>query len=142
LHRDGWVSGRPHRLQEGKNVDWQRLKAKIDCGADFVLTQLFFDNSDFFVFREYMLKKLGVSVPICPGVLPILSTAQIKRFTALCGARLPGSLLSKLEEFGGNDEAVLEFGIEYATRQCEELLREGVPGLHIYTSTRPTQRPR
>jgi methylenetetrahydrofolate reductase (NADPH) len=119
--------------KEGKQVDWERLKAKIECGADFVLTQLFFDNSDFFVFREYMIKKLGISVPICPGVLPILSTAQIKRFTALCGARLPGSLLSKLEEFGGNDEGVLEFGIEYATRQCEELLREGVPGLHIYT---------
>ena len=119
--------------KEGKHVDWERLKAKIECGADFVLTQLFFDNSDFFVFREYMIKKLGISVPICPGVLPILSTAQIKRFTALCGARLPGSLLSKLEEFGGNDEGVLEFGIEYATRQCEELLREGVPGLHIYT---------
>jgi methylenetetrahydrofolate reductase (NADPH) len=119
--------------KEGKHIDWERLKAKIECGADFVLTQLFFDNSDFFVFREYMIKKLGVSVPICPGVLPILSTAQIKRFTALCGARLPGALLSKLEDFGGNEEAVLEFGIEYATRQCEELLREGVPGLHIYT---------
>jgi methylenetetrahydrofolate reductase (NADPH) len=116
--------------KEGKQIDWERLKAKIECGADFVLTQLFFDNSDFFVFREYMIKKLGVSVPICPGVLPILSTAQIKRFTALCGARLPGS---NLEAFGGDDGGVLEFGIEYATRQCEELLREGVPGLHIYT---------
>lgn len=119
--------------KEGKYVDWQRLKAKIDCGADFVLTQLFFDNADFFLFREYLTKKLGVNVPISSGVLPILGTAQIKRFTALCGARLPAPLLTRLEQFGDNEEAVTEFGIEYASRQCEELIREGVSGLHIYT---------
>ncbi|HVR35648.1 MAG TPA: methylenetetrahydrofolate reductase [NAD(P)H] [Methylomirabilota bacterium] len=119
--------------KEGKHVDWDRLKAKIDCGADFVLTQLFYDNSDFFEFRDYMTRKLGVTVPICPGVLPILSTAQIKRFTALCGARLPKPLLSRLEELVDDDEAVRQFGVEYATEQCQELLREGVPGLHLYT---------
>ena len=119
--------------KEGKFVDWQRLKAKIDEGADFVLTQLFFDNSDFFLFREYMTKKLGVTVPICPGVLPILSASQIKRFTALCGARLPAPLLSRLDALGENDDAVREFGIEYATQQCSELLRGGIPGLHFYT---------
>ena len=75
--------------KEGKYVDWQRLQAKIGCGADFVLTQLFFDNKDFFEFEDFLTRKLGVTVPICPGVLPILGTAQIKRFTALCGARLP-----------------------------------------------------
>jgi methylenetetrahydrofolate reductase (NADPH) len=119
--------------KEGKHVDWDRLKAKIDCGADFVLTQLFYDNSDFFEFRDYMTRKLGVTVPICPGVLPILSTAQIKRFTALCGARLPKPLLNRLEELADDDEAVRRFGVEYATEQCLELLREGVPGLHLYT---------
>ncbi|MBM3837794.1 MAG: methylenetetrahydrofolate reductase [NAD(P)H] [Verrucomicrobia bacterium] len=119
--------------KEGKQVDWERLKAKIDCGADFVITQLFFDNADFFVFREYMVKKLGVTVSITPGILPILSAAQVKRFTEMCGARMPAPLLARLEPLRDNDEAATEFGIEYATRQCEELLREGVPGLHIYT---------
>jgi methylenetetrahydrofolate reductase (NADPH) len=94
---------------------------------------LFYDNSDFFEFRDYMTRKLGVTVPICPGVLRILSTAQIKRFTALCGARLPKPLLNRLEELADDDEAVRRFGVEYATEQCLELLREGVPGLHLYT---------
>ncbi len=118
--------------QEGKWVDWQRLKAKIDCGADFVLTQFFFNNPDFFQFRDY-LTRLGVAVPVCPGIIPILSASQIKRFTALCGAELPAPLLAELEKRADNDAAVAEFGIEYATRQCEELLGAGVPGLHFYT---------
>ena len=118
--------------KEGKHVDWQRLKHKIDQGADFVITQLFFRNSDFFEFREH-LTRLGVRVPLVPGILPILSTAQIKRFVALCGAELPDALVAELEKRGGDDEDVIKFGIEYATRQCEELLREGAPGLHFYT---------
>ena len=117
----------------GKHVDWQHLKAKIDHGADFVLTQLFFDNNDFFEFRDYLTKKLGVNVPICPGILPILSAGQIQLFTGMCGARLSAPLLSRLEELKENDEAATEFGIDYATRQCEELLRGGVPGIHFYT---------
>ena len=119
--------------KEGKIVDWHRLKAKVDEGADFVLTQLFFDNKDFLEFRDYMVNKLRVSVPICPGILPILSTSQIKKFTTLCGASMPKPMLSQLEQLGENDPAVTEYGIEYASRQCEELLREGVPGIHFYT---------
>jgi methylenetetrahydrofolate reductase (NADPH) len=119
--------------KEGKQVDWQRLKAKVDEGADFVLTQLFFDNADFFEFRDYMVKKLGVKVPICPGVLPILSAAQIKRFTTMCGARMPAPLVDRLNQMADDDEAATQYGIEYATRQCEELLRGGVPGIHFYT---------
>jgi methylenetetrahydrofolate reductase (NADPH) len=118
--------------KEGREVDWDRLKAKIDCGADFVLTQLFFSNTDFFRFRDYLVKK-GVKVPICPGIIPILSAHQIKRFTALCGAELPAVLLERLDKYLDNDEACAEFGIEYATQQCQELLRNGVPGLHFYT---------
>jgi methylenetetrahydrofolate reductase (NADPH) len=116
----------------GKHADWQFLKNKIDCGADFVITQLFFDNADFFEFRDY-LTKLGVTVPIVPGIIPILSSGQIKRFTALCGARLPDALLESLEKLGEDDAAATEFGIDYATRQCADLLRAGVPGLHFYT---------
>jgi len=118
--------------REGKQVDWQRLKAKIDNGADFVITQLFFDNRHYFECRDFLAAQ-GVSVPIVPGILPILSTSQIKRFVGLCGAELPAALLSELERRGDDDEAVSAFGIEYATRQCEELLREGAPGLHFYT---------
>lgn len=118
--------------RDGKQVDWQRLKAKIDCGADFVITQLFFDNRDFFEFRDY-LWKAGVTVPICPGVLPILSTAQLQRFTTMCGARIPDALRSDLEKIGDDDAAATEFGIEFASRQCSELLRAGAPGIHFYT---------
>jgi methylenetetrahydrofolate reductase (NADPH) len=119
--------------KEGKHIDWQRLKAKIDQGADFVLTQLFFDNDDFFEFREFMVKKLAVNVPICPGILPVLSSNQIKKFTTICGAKIPPPLMAKLEQFGEDDAATADYGIEYAARQCEELLREGVPGIHFYT---------
>lgn len=117
----------------GKHDDWQHLKEKVDAGADFVLTQLFFDNVDFFEFRDFVAGKLGVSVPLVPGIVSILSAAQITKFTQLCGSKIPPPLRKKLDELGSNDEAAAEFGIEYATRQCEELLRAGVPGLHFYT---------
>ena len=119
--------------KEGKFVDWQYLQKKIGAGADFVLTQLFFDNADFYEFRDYLTQRLGVKVPLVPGIIPILSGAQIKRFTSLCGARIPPSLGAKLQDLGNDDAAVTEFGIEYASRQCEDLLRSGAPGIHIYT---------
>ena len=119
--------------KEGKHADWQHLKEKVDAGADFILTQLFFDNADFHQFREHLTRKLGVKVPIVPGIVSILSAAQIKRFTAMCGARIPAPLAAKLEALGHDDAAAAEFGIEYATRQCEDLLRAGVPGIHFYT---------
>lgn len=122
--------------REGKQVDWDRLKRKIDSGADFVITQLFFDNADFFEFRDYLVKN-GVTVPVCPGVLPILSGSQIKRFTTMCGARMPGELVTQLEEFEGDDESARQFGMEYATEQCRQLLASGVPGIHFYTLNKP-----
>jgi methylenetetrahydrofolate reductase (NADPH) len=119
--------------QEGKHADWRHLKEKIDAGADLVLTQLFFDNTDFLEFRDHLTRKLGVTVPIVPGIVSILSATQIKRFTAMCGAHIPASLSTRLDALGDDDAAVAEFGIEYATRQCEELLRAGAPGIHFYT---------
>ena len=119
--------------KEGKLVDWQYLKTKIEAGADFVITQLFFDNADFYEFRDHLRTVHGIKKPIVPGIIPILSASQIKRFTALCGARIPSALASKLESLGDNDPAVAEFGIEYATRQCDDLLKQGVPGIHFYT---------
>ena len=117
---------------EGKYTDWRHLKHKIDHGADFVVTQLFFNNRDYLEFRDH-LTSLGVTVPLVPGIMPILSAAQIKRIGALCGADIPQKLASELDKRGADDEAAAEYGIEYATRQCEELLQEGVPGLHFYT---------
>jgi len=137
--KDGFsigVAGFPEghiACKQGKHVDWGYLNEKIRAGADYVLTQLFFDNADFFEFRDHLTKKLGVNVPLVPGIIPILSAAQIKRFTAMCGARIPAALGARLDELNGDDAAAVEFGIEYATRQCEELLRAGAPGIHFYT---------
>ncbi len=116
----------------GKHVDWGYLKNKIDAGADYVLTQLFFDNADFYEFREH-LRKNGVKIPVVPGIVPILNANQIKRFTAMCGARIPAALSEKLDAIGDNEAAATEFGIEYATEQCRDLLKNGVPGVHFYT---------
>ena len=117
----------------GKQVDWGYLADKVRAGADFVVTQLFFDNADYFAFRDHLTGKLGVTVPLIPGLMPVLSRNQTKRFTQMCGARLPTAFLARLEELGDDDAAVTEFGIEYCTRQIEELLREGAPGVHFYT---------
>ena len=118
--------------REGKLADWGYLKQKIDMGAEFVLTQLFFDNSEFFEFRDHVVQRLGVTVPICPGVLPILSAKQVVRFTKLCGARIPAPVRARLELLTDDEEGATEFGIEHATKQCEEFVRECVPGLHLY----------
>jgi len=115
----------------GKQADWQHLKEKVDAGADFVITQLFFDNNDYFQFRDH-LTKLGVKVPLVPGMISILSATAIKKFTQLCGAKIPPPLGAKLDALGSDDAAAAEFGIEYCTQQCEELLKAGVPGLHFY----------
>jgi len=117
----------------GKHADWQHLKEKVGAGADFVVTQLFFDNADYFEFRDYVTGKLGVNVPIVPGIIAIVSATQITKFTQLCGAKIPPALRAKLDTLGTDDEAALKFGIEYATQQCEALLRAGAPGLHFYT---------
>lgn len=118
--------------KQGKLADWGYLKNKIDAGADYVLTQLFFNNADYYEFRDY-LHEQGVKVPLVPGIVPILNAAQIKKFTMLCGARIPEALSAKLDELEHDDAAVTEFGIEYATQQCADLLRNGAPGIHFYT---------
>lgn len=116
----------------GKQTDWQNLKTKIDAGADFVITQLFFDNADYFAFRDH-LTKLGVTVPLVPGIISIVSANGIRKFTQTCGAKIPPALGARLDALAGDDAAAAEFGIEYATQQCRELLQAGVPGLHFYT---------
>ncbi|HZR16994.1 MAG TPA: methylenetetrahydrofolate reductase [NAD(P)H] [Verrucomicrobiae bacterium] len=117
----------------GKHVDWGHLKTKVDAGADFIITQLFFDNGDYYEFRDHMQRQQGVKVPLIPGIVPILSGTQIKRFTAMCGARIPAALATRLDQLADDEAAVAEFGIEYATRQCADLLKQGAPGIHFYT---------
>ncbi len=126
------VAGYPEVHQEAPNaeVDLANLKRKVDAGADVVVTQLFYDNQDFFRFRD-ACEKQGIDVPIVPGILPVTSLAQIQRITSLCKARLPDSFVSRLSE---RDDADWHFevGVEWARNQVIELQREGVPGLHFY----------
>jgi methylenetetrahydrofolate reductase (NADPH) len=118
--------------KEGKLADWAHLEEKIKAGADFVITQLFFDNADYFAFRDHLTSR-GFKIPLVPGIIPIGSATQIKRFTAMCGAKIPPPLAADLERLGEDDAAAAEFGVEYATRQCRELLAAGAPGIHFYT---------
>jgi methylenetetrahydrofolate reductase (NADPH) len=128
------VAGFPevHPRAVSREADLKFVKAKVDAGAVAIITQLFFDNEDYYRFVED-LRKLGVKVPIVPGVLPILSAAQIRRFTALCCAKIPAALEEKLVKVEKDDDAAVEIGIEYASRQCEGLIKFGAPGLHFYS---------
>lgn len=112
--------------------DLTHLKIKVDAGVDFVITQLFFDNTDYFAFVA-RARAGGVHVPIIPGIMPITNLAQIERFTSMCGARIPDELRSRLARVRDDDAGVRSVGVEHATQQCRELLERGAPGIHFYT---------
>ncbi len=128
------VAGFPevHPRAENRTSDLAHLREKVDAGAVAIITQLFFDNEDYYRFVDD-LRKLGVTVPIVPGILPILSVAQVRRFTALCCSKIPPALEREFARVESDDEAAVEFGIEYATRQCDGLIAYGVSGLHFYS---------
>lgn len=134
----GWfsiaVAGFPevHPRAESREADLRYLKEKVDAGADVVITQLFFDNEDFYRYVDDV-KRLGVRVPIVPGILPILSVPQVRRFTALCGAKIPPGLEQLLAKVENDEEGAMRLGIDYATGQCEGLLAFGAPGIHFYS---------
>jgi len=115
--------------------DIEYVKQKVDRGAEFLITQLFYDNADFYRFRD-LARASGVGAPIVAGVLPILSGPQIRRFTALCGASIPREIDERLERLGEDDEAVRELGIEIATGQIADLRENGVEGIHFYALNR------
>ncbi|MEE2986865.1 MAG: methylenetetrahydrofolate reductase [NAD(P)H] [Nitrospinota bacterium] len=120
-----------------KKQDMENLKKKVDAGAEFIITQLFFDNQFYFDFVE-KVRGLGIEVPIIPGIMPVLNFGQLKRFTKMCGATIPDALQAELEKAEEDIEAVRRIGIEYATDQCRQLLKEDVPGIHFYTLNRST----
>ena len=117
---------------EGRDVDWHHLVGKINSGVDLIITQMFFDNADYFQLADFLVGQ-GVAAPLFPGIIPVASAAQIKKFSTMCGATLPNKFVSRLDSLGDDAEAVREYGIEYATGQCRELLERGAPGLHFYT---------
>ncbi len=128
------VAGFPevHPRARSRAEDLMYLKEKVEAGAEVVITQLFFDNEDFYRYVEEV-RRLGVQVPIVPGILPILSVPQVRRFTSLCGAKIPKPLERLLVKVEKDDNAAVEMGTDYAARQCEGLVRFGVPGIHFYS---------
>lgn len=113
-------------------ADLQNLQTKVAAGSDFLVTQLFFDNRDYFSFLE-RVREAGIGVPVLPGIMPVTNLGQVKRFTEMCGAALPADLLAALEAAGDDEAAVLEIGVTHALQQCRDLLSAGAPGIHFYT---------
>ena len=129
----GYPEGHPESVDAFQ--DLQHLKAKVDCGADFVTTQLFFDAQDYFDFVA-RARQLGIRQRIIPGIMPILNYRQIVRFTRMCGASIPLVLQERLEPVAEDVDAVFEIGADWAWQQCEALLAGGAPGIHFYTLNR------
>ncbi len=126
------VAGYPETHQEASSfeVDLNNLKRKVDSGADIIVTQLFYQNEDFFRFRD-ACDKLGIHIPIVPGIMPVTNLGQIKRIATLCKASLPDDFLNRL---GQKDDAEWQFqvGVDFARQQVAELLKAGAPGMHFY----------
>ena len=116
-------------------LDLRHLKAKVDAGADFLVTQLFFENRVYegFVARA---RAAGIAVPVIPGIMPFTNVEQVERFTAMCGAGIPLRLHAAMEVRRADPESARELGVAYASLQCQELLRRGAPGVHFYTLNR------
>jgi methylenetetrahydrofolate reductase (NADPH) len=127
-------AGYPEKHPEAPDfeTDLRRLKDKVDAGADFIITQLYFDNEHFFRFVK-RCREIGITVPIIAGIMPVTNVAQIKKFTAMCGATVPENMLGDLDPIAENLDHVTQYGIDWSTRQCHELLAAKVDGLHFYT---------
>jgi methylenetetrahydrofolate reductase (NADPH) len=131
------VAGYPERHPEAPSAeaDLANLRRKVDGGAAFITTQLFFDNEAFYRFVD-RCRSAGISVPIVPGIMPVLSLKQIQRFTTMCGASLPEKLVRRLEAAGDQPEVAEAIGIDWALGQIRDLLARGAPGYHLYILNR------
>ena len=127
------VAGYPetHREAASPEADLENLRRKVDCGADVVITQLFYDNDDFWRFRD-RCEHAGIRVPIVPGILPVTNLAQIQRIASLCAARLPSDFSTALQQSAASAEGQFAVGVEFATRQVQALIDRGVAGVHFY----------
>jgi methylenetetrahydrofolate reductase (NADPH) len=133
------VAGYPETHQEAVNAaaDLDNLKRKCDAGGDVVVTQLFYDNADFFRFRD-RCAAIGITQPIVPGLMPVTNYAQVRRIASLCKARLPDEFTRAFEAAGTDEAAQFEAGVEFASRQVQGLLDGGVPGIHFYVLNKST----
>ncbi len=120
----------PESVSASEDLNWTRRKA--DNGARFLITQLFFDNDDYFRFVD-SARAAGIRVPIVPGIMPIINVSQIERITKMCGARIPEELHARLQAVHDDPAAVMAIGMEHSIRQCRQLLKQDAPGLHFYT---------
>jgi methylenetetrahydrofolate reductase (NADH) len=128
------VAGYPEKHPEAATMeeDLRRLKEKVTAGADFITTQLFFDNADYFRFVE-TVRGLGIALPVLPGLMPVTNYGQIQKFAAMCGARIPAEIIEALESRQNDPEYVVQYGIDWTYRQARDLLDKGAPGIHFYT---------
>jgi len=134
------VAGFPegHPATPNRLLEMDHLKAKVESGADYICTQLFFDNHDFYDFRD-RCALAGIEAPIIAGIMPVTSLSSMKRMAELAGgSRFPAKLLKALQRAKGTPEAVREIGLHYATEQCADLLDNGVAGIHLYTLNQST----
>ena len=128
-----YPEGHPEAVSFEHDIRYAKLK--VENGAEFLITQLFYDNQDFFKLLD-RAASVGINVPIIAGILPILNANQIRRFTSLCGSKIPDELDVQLERYSEDDAAVRELGIEYATKQVQELWNQGTAGVHFYVLNR------
>jgi methylenetetrahydrofolate reductase (NADPH) len=131
------VGGYPEKHPEAASAgaDLDHLKIKVDAGAAFITTQLFFDNAVYYRFVE-KCRAIGITIPIVPGIMPVLSLKQIQRFTTMCGASLPAKLIKRLEAAAENTDVVETIGIDWALTQIRDLLAHDAPGYHLYILNR------
>ena len=125
-----------HPEAPSRDADLTGLRRKVDAGAEFLTTQMFFDNAIFYQFLFRALQK-GIEVPVTAGIMPVVNAKQIKRITTLSGASLPTRFAAIVDRFGGNPDCMREAGIAYATEQIIDLIANGVRNIHLYTMNKP-----
>ena len=133
------IGGAAHPERHPDSADWEaeirHARTKVEAGCEFLITQLFFDNTDYYRYVE-RAREAGIEVPIVPGIMPVTSIPGIRRMASMNGNRIPDSLEHELSRVDGDDDAVAQVGVEWATFQCEELIRRGAPGIHFFTLNR------